>query len=91
MPVEYFGLVQTKGSLARLFISATCNDGQIEPGFKGKITLELANFGNAEIQIPLGETIAQMFLFRCTTAAKPYAGRYQNADEPTLATFKNKA
>lgn len=91
MPVDYFGLVQTKGSLARLFVSATCNDGQIEPGFQGKITLELANIGNAEIHIPVGAIVAQIFLFRCTTSAKPYEGRYQNADEPTLANFKQKA
>jgi dCTP deaminase len=43
MPNNCFGLVQTKGSLARLFVSTTANDGQIEPGYRGKITLEISN------------------------------------------------
>jgi dCTP deaminase len=91
MPDTYFGLVQTKGSLARLFVSATCNDGQIEPGFTGKVTLELSNDSTCEIVLPIGSLVAQMFVFRCSTRAqRPYDGRYQNADGPTLADFKER-
>lgn len=34
MPKGYMGLLQTKGSLARLFVSVHCSDGQVEPGLK---------------------------------------------------------
>jgi deoxycytidine triphosphate deaminase len=88
MPPNYFGLVQTKGSLARLFVSATCNDGQVEPGFNGKITLEIMNHSAYTVNLPVGSNIAQLFVFRCTMIAQnPYCGRYQDATGPTVATF----
>lgn len=88
MPTNYFGLVQTKGSLARLFVSATCNDGQVEPGFNGKITLEVMNHSAYTVNLPVGSNIAQLFVFRCTMIAQnPYCGRYQDATGPTVATF----
>ncbi|MDT8759744.1 hypothetical protein MZO42_13660 [Sphingomonas psychrotolerans] len=89
MPAGYFGLAQTKGTLARLFVSATCNDGQIEPGFTGRITLELTNHAKFAVQLAPGDNIAQLFLFRCSTdAVRPYQGRYAGADGPTIADFK---
>lgn len=88
MPRGYFGLLQTRGSLGRMFVSATCNDGQIEPGFDGRITLEITNHARFQVVIPVGSRIAQLFIFRCTTeVGKPYDGHYQNADGPTLPTF----
>jgi deoxycytidine triphosphate deaminase len=90
LPRGYFGLVQTKGSLARLFVSVTCNDGQIEPGFKGRITLELTNHGRFPVQFSVGDNIAQLFLFRCSMEApEPYAGRYADAEGPTIADFSH--
>jgi len=88
MPNGYLGLVQTKGSLARLFISATCNDAQVEPGYEGRITLELMNLGNSDVIIPVHSVVAQLFILRCSTeTAAPYSGRYQGATGPTLARF----
>lgn len=88
MPAGYFGLIQTKGSLARIFVSATANDGQIEPGYSGKITLELINHSPFSIEIRPSAIVAQMFVFRCSSeASKLYNGRYQGADVPTLPNF----
>lgn len=85
MPIGYFGLVQTKGSLARLFVSATCNDGQIDSGFRGRITFELLNLGNLKVRIPRLAPVAQLFIFRTSTKnVAPYAGRYMNAEKPTI-------
>ena len=87
MPAGYFGLLQTRGSLARLFVSINCNDGQIEPGYRGRITLEITNHSRIPVAIPVGSRIGQLFVFKCSTDAKPYDGRYQDADQPTLAAF----
>lgn len=85
IPVGYFGLVQTKGSLARLFVSVTCNDGQIDPGFCGRITFELVNLGNLKIRVPRLAPIAQLYIFRTSTKnVAAYSGRYLNADKPTI-------
>ena len=85
IPSGYFGFVQTKGSLARLFVSVTCNDGQIDPGYSGRITFEIVNLGHLRIRLPPKSEIAQLFIFRTSTNnVPPYAGRYQNADKPTV-------
>ena len=87
MPSGYFGLVQTKGSLARLFISTTCNDGQIDPGFNGRVTLEVVNLGHLKVRLPPRAEVAQLFVFRTSTNnVAAYEGRYQNAQKPTVYT-----
>ncbi|WP_447803661.1 dCTP deaminase domain-containing protein [Pseudomonas serbica] len=91
IPLDYFGLVQTKGTLARLFVQVTCNDGQVEPGFDGYVTLEIINMSPWTIEIPAGSDIAQIYLIKCSSSAiQAYHGRY--ADEakkgPTLAVFR---
>jgi dCTP deaminase len=88
MPPGYFGLIQTKGSLARAFVSTTCNDGQVEPGYRGRVTLEITNVGPLTVNIPVEAPVAQLFIFRCSTeVSKTYAGRYQNATGPTIPKF----
>lgn len=88
MPRGYFGLIQTKGSLARMFVSATANDGQVEPGYRGKLTLELINHSPFSIEVRPGAVVAQIFILRCSSeASHPYQGRYQDANGPTLPIF----
>lgn len=87
MPRNCFGLLQTKGTLARLFVSITCNDGQVEPGFEGKITLEITNNSPWKIRIPIRSHVGQLYIFRCsTTTAEMYSGRYSEAAKlgPTI-------
>ena len=85
MPLGYIGFVQTKGTLARLFVAAHCADSQIEPGFIGKVTLEVMNMSPFKISIPVGANIAQVYIFRCSTDnSKAYNGKYQSCDEPTI-------
>lgn len=84
MPMGYFGLIQTKGSLARLFVSAQCSDGQVDPGYKGRLTFELCNLGGLTVDLDTQCKVAQMFVFRCTTRLlQPYQGYYGNQTVPT--------
>lgn len=84
-PMGYFGLLQTKGSLARLFVSVNCADGQIEGGFVGKITFEIVNHSEYTIAIEPLQAVAQLFVFKTSSRyASPYNGRYQNANCPTV-------
>lgn len=85
MPLGYLGFVQTKGTLARLFVAAHCADAQIEPGFSGRVTLELMNQSPFKIAIAVGADVAQIYVMRCSTDnSKPYNGKYQSSDIPTL-------
>jgi dCTP deaminase len=91
IPSDYFALLQTKGTLARLFVQVTCNDGQVEPGFNGYITLEIVNLSPWEVEIPIGSDIAQLYLMKCSSPAKnPYNGRYSKMalQGPTIPIYK---
>jgi len=91
IPLEYFGIVQTKGTLARLFVQATCNDGQVEPGFEGHITLELVNLSPWVVELPVGSEVAQLYLMKCSSPAKKaYRGRYATPAlcGPTIPVYK---
>jgi dCTP deaminase len=84
MPLGYIGFVQTKGSLARLFVTVQCCDAQVDPGYSGKITFEIVNLGPMTIEISAGQAVAQLFIAKTTTRnVRPYNGRYQNAKGPT--------
>ena len=81
IPLGYFGLIQTEGSLARLFVGVQISDGQVEGGYQGKVTFELVNLANYSVILPVDSPISQLFIFKTSTRDyKPYAGRYNKAD-----------
>jgi deoxycytidine triphosphate deaminase len=85
IPRGYFGLLQTKGSLARLFVTIHCCDGQIEPGFEGKITFEICNLSNTRVRLLPTQKVGSLFIFKASTrASKLYKGRYYGSNKPTI-------
>lgn len=83
MPFDKLGFVQTKGSIARGFLFAHICDGQIDPGYRGKITLELLNASDFYYKLVPGMPIASLFVFQTDQAIDSYDGRYQNSTSPT--------
>ncbi|MEZ7275760.1 dCTP deaminase [Pseudoalteromonas sp. 68 DY56-GL68] len=83
IPKDNFGLVQTKGSIARGFLFAHVCDGQIDPGYKGKITLELVNMSEFYYKLIPGMPVASLYLFQTDKSIDSYQGRYQNSMSPT--------
>lgn len=83
MPHSMMGFVQTKGSIARGFLFAHICDGQIDPGYKGKITLELLNSSDFYYKLVPGMPIASLFFFNTDESIDDYDGRYQNSMNPT--------
>jgi deoxycytidine triphosphate deaminase len=85
MPPGYMGFLQTKGSLARLMVSVHFSDGQIDSGFDGKITFEIFNGSEFNIRIHKRQKVANLYILKTSTLDyKMYAGRYNNADGPTI-------
>jgi len=85
IPMGYFGFLQTKGSLARLFVSLHCSDGQIEAGFQGKITFEICNLSNFKVRLRCADKVGSLFIIKASTRdSKPYSGRYNSANRPTI-------
>ncbi len=86
MPIGYFGLIQTKGSLARLFVSIQFSDGQVDPGFAGKLTFEIFNGSEFNIKLHKTQKVANLYIFKTSTKnIKSYKGKYNNANGPTIA------
>jgi dCTP deaminase len=85
MPNGYFGFLQTKGSLARLFVTIHCCDAQIDPGFKGKITFEICNLSKMRIKLIAGSKVGSLYIMKSSTrTSKLYNGKYNNSDKPTI-------
>lgn len=85
IPRGYMGMVQTKGSLARLFVFVQCSDPQVDSGFAGNITFELYNASNFKILLQEGQKIANLYLLPVSDKnVNLYKGKYNGATEPTI-------
>lgn len=77
IPEDCQAIVHDKSSLARRGLSLF--NTVLEPGWKGHITLELANQGIHHIFIPFGCPIAQLVFHQLDSRTQfPYSGKYQN-------------
>lgn len=85
MPEGYMGLLQTKGSLARLFVSLHFSDGQIDPGFRGKVTFEIFNASDFKVRLRRLQPVGNLYVFKTSTKKhKLYCGKYAEANGPTI-------
>ncbi len=77
LPSNITAFVEGRSSIGRmgLFIQ---NAGWVDPGFKGKITLELYNANSLPIELKSGRRICQLvFCLMDQSAQSPYQGKYQ--------------
>ncbi|MDP7397346.1 MAG: dCTP deaminase [Lentisphaeria bacterium] len=77
LPNNITAFVEGRSSIGRigLFIQ---NAGWVDPGFEGRITLELYNANSLPIRLQAGRRICQLvFCLMDQPTAKPYAGKYQ--------------
>ena len=88
IPNYLVGRLEGKSSLGRLGIITHATAGFVDPGFEGKLTLEISNVGKIPVALYPGMRIAQIsFILMTTPAAKPYGtvknrNKYQNARGP---------
>jgi deoxycytidine triphosphate deaminase len=57
----------------------------LDPGFSGRITLEICNHGPQVLCLPLGTTIAQLVFYEVAGCQEGYCGRYQDQEQTTGA------
>lgn len=77
LPHDLTAFVEGRSSIGRmgLFIQ---NAGWVDPGFKGRITLELYNANSLPIKLEAGRRICQLVFCKMDGPAKtPYQGKYQ--------------
>ena len=78
LPHDLTAFVEGRSSVGRmgLFIQ---NAGWVDPGFQGKLTLELYNANSLAIRLHSGRRICQIVFCKMDKATKkPYQGKYQD-------------
>ena len=80
MPDDLVARVEGRSSIGRLGLTVHVTAGFIDPGFKGHITLEIANLNRYPITIYVGMRIAQLAFQSMTTPAEfPYGSEGSNS------------
>lgn len=89
MPDDLAARLEGKSSLGRLGLMTHSTAGFIDPGFTGRITLELSNVARLPILLTPGMKIGQLCFVRLSAAAvRPYGSaglgsKYQGQGGPT--------
>lgn len=86
IPRQLTASVAGRSSIGRLGITVHITAGFIDPGFKGQITLEVANLGPRPVIIPVHTRVCQLvFTETRTSCERPYSGRYQGQKGATVS------
>lgn len=83
LPEDLTAFVEGRSSIGRmgLFIQ---NAGWVDPGFRGRVTLELYNANSLPIKLEAGRRVCQLVFCRMDApASAPYRGKYQDQDTTT--------
>lgn len=88
VPADVIGVSVGKSTVARLGVQVTVTP--LEPGWEGRLTLEITNPTRYEVTLPVGG-ITQVVFFRGSPPVVNYASRkgvYMGQEVPTPAKFK---
>ncbi|WP_330632760.1 dCTP deaminase [Halocatena halophila] len=93
IPDDLIAHVEGRSSLGRLAIVVHATAGLCDPGFEGKITLELSNLGAAPVSLTPGMRISQLtFTELSSPADRPYGtergSKYQHQDGPQASRIQ---
>lgn len=91
IPADVAAQVNGKSSIGRLGLAIHVTAGFLDPGFKGQVTLELANLSEESVPVHAGQRICQLlFMPMDAKARRPYGSaglgsHYQDQVGPTLS------
>ena len=91
LPDDIAARLEGKSSLGRLGLLTHSTAGFVDPGFKGHVTLELANVSNLPIKLWPGMKVGQLCFFQLSSPAETpygsakYLNRYQGQRGPTAS------
>jgi dCTP deaminase len=75
LPPYITAVVRDKSTWARRGIAL--QNTLIDPGFSGRVTLEISNHSKSAVTIPVGAGICQLVFEAHAPARRPYSGKYQ--------------
>lgn len=94
LPDNIVARVEGRSSIGRLGITMHVTAGYIDPGFEGKITLEISNIGKMPVALYPGQRVCQIVFETMTTPAeKPYGhksrdSKYMGQKGPQVSRIK---
>ena len=86
VPPDLAAYVDGRSSLGRLGITAHITSGWIDPGFEGRLVLEISNLGKMPVNLYPDMRICKLFFFKLTSPSEvPYNmkkdAKYHKQDE----------
>jgi dCTP deaminase len=93
LPDDIVARLEGRSSLGRLGLLIHSTAGYVDPGFRGRVTLELSNVANLPIALYQGMRIGQIsFLRMSSPVERPYGSKelgskYQGQTEPTASAI----
>ena len=93
LPDDLVARLEGKSSLGRLGLLIHSTAGYVDPGWKGKLTLELSNVAKLPIALYFGMKIGQISFFEMSSPVdRPYGSaglgsKYQGQAEPTASAY----
>lgn len=90
LPDDLVARVEGRSSIGRLAVVVHATAGFIDPGFEGKITLELSNLGRVAVKLYPGMRISQLVFQQLSSPAeRPYGpdrgSKYFGQDGPVAS------
>lgn len=86
IPDDIVSRIEGKSSLGRVGVLVHATAGFIDPGFEGRLTLELSNQATVPIKLYPGMSIGQLsFQWTDQPVETPYNGKYQGDLSPTAS------
>jgi dCTP deaminase len=87
VPHDLVARVEGRSSIGRLAVVVHATAGFIDPGFDGRVTLELGNLGRCAVKLYPGMRISQIVYHQLSSPAeRPYGpergSKYQGQDAP---------
>jgi dCTP deaminase len=95
LPDNLVARVEGRSSMGRLGITMHVTAGYIDPGFQGKITLEISNIGKMPVALYPGQRVCQIVFETMTSPSKkPYGhpdrdSKYMGQTRPETSKIKH--
>lgn len=94
LPEDIVARVEGRSSMGRLGVTMHVTAGYIDPGFEGKITLEISNIGTMPVALYPGQRVCQIVFETMTSPAElPYGhpdrnSKYMRQERPESSRIK---
>jgi dCTP deaminase len=91
LPDNVVATIEGKSSIARLGVTLHQTGGWIDAGFRGTITLEMANVNSRPVKVYAGMPIGQLVFYTTERAERPYDkkgdAKYLDQRQATLSRY----